>query len=82
MAEDRYEKVLLNWINQLEKEVKKGGQKIERLKVRGSGHPDWSDTNLKVIEATVEMNKTRGIKIDTIWACLNHHRSLIGVEYG
>jgi len=79
MAEDRYEKVLLNWINQLKEEIRKGGRKIDRLKVR-SDHPDWRDTNLNVIETTVAMNKTRQTKIDTIWACLVHYRSLIGVN--
>ena len=81
MAEDRYEKVLLNWIRQLSDEMRKGDRKIQRLKVRSSDHPDWSDTNLKVIETTVAMNKTRQTKIDTIWSCLNHYRSLIGVNH-
>ena len=82
MGEDRYEKVLLNLIDYYKEEIKKAGRKIKRLQVRSSGHPEWSDTNLKVIEATLDMNINMSIKIDTIWVCLNHYRSLIGVNDG
>lgn len=82
MSEDRYEKVLLNLIDYYKEEIKKAGRKIKRLQIRNNDHPDWSDTNLKVIEETLDMNIKRGVKIDTIWVCLNHYRSLIGVNDG
>jgi hypothetical protein len=81
MSEDRYEKVLLNMIDHYSKKIIKAQRKIDRLKVRSYSDSEWSATNLGVIETIGDMIRTMKTKIDTIWACLNHYRSLIGVNY-
>ena len=78
---DRYEKVLLNIIEHHEGEIKKAERKIDRLKVRNHNHPEWCSTNLGVIETTNKMIKEMKTKIDTIWVCLVHYRSLLGVNH-
>lgn len=77
MSEDRYEKVLFNIIEHHEKEISKAKRKIDRLKLRSSDHPEWSDTNLTIIETTRDMIKEWQIKIDTIWVCISHYRALL-----
>lgn len=79
MSEDRYEKVLLNMIVHYSKKIIKAQRKIDRLRVRDYSHPEWSETNLGVIETTGDMIRTMKTKIDTIWSCLNHYRSLLGI---
>jgi hypothetical protein len=79
--EDRYEKVLFSLIDNHKETIKKAERKIERLKVCSAGHPDWKETHLNTIEATKKMILERRTKIDTIWVCLNHYRSLLGVNH-
>lgn len=79
MAEDRYEKVLFNLIAHHEKWIKKAERDIKTLNVPSSD-PNWSDKNLGMIETKDAEIKEYKIKILTIWVCLNHYRSLIGVN--
>ena len=78
MAEDRYEKVLLNLITDQEDWIKRAERDIKRLNVSYS-NPNWKDSNLGRIETKRQEIEKRKIKINTIWICLNHYRSLLGV---
>jgi len=80
-SEDRYEKVLLNMINHYEDENIKALRNVERLKVVGYGHSDYKIANLTIIETTRVMIKDTQTKINTIWACLDHYRSLLGINH-
>jgi hypothetical protein len=79
MAEDRYEKVLLSLIKHHEDRIKKSKRDIKRLNVPYTD-PNWSDGNLGKMDTKKEVIKNREVKITTIWVCLTHYRSLLGVN--
>jgi hypothetical protein len=79
MAEDRYERVLLSLIDYHKKWIEKAERDIKTLNIPHYD-PNWSDKNLGMIEVKDAEIKTYKTKISTIWVCLNHYRSLIGVN--
>jgi hypothetical protein len=78
---NQYETILLHMINCYENENRKALKKVERLKVVGYGHSDYKTANLTIIETTRVMIKDTQTKINTIWACLDHYRSLLGITH-
>jgi hypothetical protein len=70
-----YENVLLNIINAKQHAIKLAGRKINRYELRShSGYP-----NKKIIETTEKFIVSKKLEIETVWVCLIHYRSLIGV---
>jgi len=74
-----YENVLLNIIRAKKHEIKLAERKRDKFKMRGANEFKYYE---KVIETTEKFIEKKGIEIETIWICLIHFRSLIGVKNG
>jgi hypothetical protein len=72
-----YENVLLNLIESKKNDIKLAKRKIEMLELRNQR--THSSSNKRIIETVEKLIEKKKNEIETVWVCLIHYRSLIGV---
>ena len=79
MTTDRYENQLLYLIAYYNKETGKAEHEVNQI-IERNVNSFWSKDDENLIAKWRENIKKLIIKKDQTWVCLNHYRSLIGVN--